>query len=127
MTFIEIGNTLFNLTHIRKVRRFRTHDKKLHVVIEYTDGETESLDSEDAYRSFNGLESTNAGTIPAAPGWMVLHCWFQNEPPNLEDTDREPIIGWRTYKSGRVICCDPIYARPGPLGQRPQTIHQYKH
>jgi hypothetical protein len=26
MTFIEIGNTLFNLTHIRKVRRFRTHD-----------------------------------------------------------------------------------------------------
>jgi hypothetical protein len=114
MTFIEVGSTLFNLTHIRKVRRIWSRGKNSHVVIEYVNGETESLEHEDAYRSFGGLESNDATTIPAAAGFMTVNCWFWDEPPSLENINRDPIIGWRTYQVGNTTVCDPITLDDGP-------------
>ena len=102
MTFIRIGNTLFNYSQIRKV--IESPDKK--VTIEYTNGETESIEHKNAYRAFSHLG--NATIIPVAPGFVKLTCQFRDEPPSLEKIDREPILGWRVWKEGRMSGCDPV-------------------
>ena len=69
MSFVKFGDQLFNLDHIKVIRRHNADDPNAcWVKLSYSDGTDERLDGEDAYDAFENAENLKAPVVQADAG-----------------------------------------------------------